>query len=62
MVKGEEEDSAAFFYHWRELPQLPFLSRLKICKNGISFVLKKYIYIVVAAPVNDNIYALHIDE
>ena len=61
MVKGEEEDSAAFFYHWRERPQLPFLSRLKTCKNGISFVLKKK-YIVVAAPVNDNIYALHIDE
>ena len=29
MVEGEEGDSAAIFYHWRELPEIPFLSRLK---------------------------------
>ena len=42
IVEGEG-DSAAVFYHWRELPQIPFLSRLKFCKknNYTSFVKKK---------------------
>ena len=52
MVEGEEGDSAAVFYHW--LPQVSFLSRLKFCKK----IKNK----MVAAPANDNIYALHIDE
>ena len=78
MVEGEEEDSAAVFYHWRELPQVSFLSRQMFCRDKHAFVATKDVFcrnkhvfvvtfvavkiILVAAPTNDNIYALHIDE
>ena len=35
-------DTIVCFYHWRELPQVSFLSRQMFCRDKIMFVATKY--------------------